>query len=99
MFRKHQDSSVLATFLASPHIRTKSDVHLALAAYNTARVAKTAEILQRAANQGRAYELRAEGVGRDPKRLMKWIDENARAIGECNVADDVKRGLQWIEGE
>jgi len=94
-----EDASVLAAFLSSPSIRTKSDIPLALKAFDTARVSKTQEILRRAHNQGRTYEFRAEGVGRDPKLLMESIEKNAREIMEWKVADDVKRGLAWIQKE
>jgi predicted small secreted protein len=93
-----QDASVLTHFLTSPFV-TRSNLSLALSAYNTARVQKTGEVLKRAAHQCHIFEYHAEGTGRDVEKLRKAVDENTGAIVKWKVGEDIQKGLQWIESE
>src|SRR6185437_13463580 len=94
----YQDASVFTRFLTSRYI-FRSTVSFALKAYDSARVQKTGDVLVRARNQGRTYEYRTEGVGRDGSKIQSWTDENVRAIVGWSAEGDVERGLARIGTE
>ena len=89
---------MLTHFLTSRNI-TRSTVSLALKAYDTARVQKTGDVHHRAHNQGKTYEFRTEGVGRDGVKILEWINKNIEPIISWKATDDVRNGLEWIDNE
>jgi hypothetical protein len=38
-------------------------------------------------------------VGRDPEKIQEAVNENTGAVARWKVGDDIRRGLEWIEGE
>lgn len=45
-------------------------------------------------DQGKAYEFRLDGVGRDLEETKKWIDRNTKTILAWKVEEDVEGGLK-----
>ncbi|KAL4803787.1 hypothetical protein BDV18DRAFT_39465 [Aspergillus unguis] len=92
-----EDTAVLAGLLADPLVQTHSDLQTALAVFDASRRERTQWLVQSSRFIGDCYEWRAEGVGRDFKRIEEAINTrngiimNADVGGMCRDASGLLR--------
>lgn len=80
-----EDSAVLAEILADERVKTATDLDAAFSAFNDARKERGQWLVNASRRAGDLYEWRAEGVGRDYKKIEEEINWSNAVIGEADV--------------
>ncbi|KAM5383377.1 hypothetical protein ACJZ2D_002070 [Fusarium nematophilum] len=95
-----EDSAVMAELLADEAVQSQGDLETVFAAFDASRRERGQWLVQSSRRIGDCYEWRAEGVGRDVKKIENEINErigiisNVDLMGECKKArEDMKRRL------
>ena len=82
-----EDSAVLAELLASDHMQGAKDLEAAFAAFNEVRKARGQWLVMASRRAGDLYEWRADGVGKDFKKIEDEINVSNAVIAEGNVRE------------
>lgn len=91
-----EDSLVMAELLADDKVQKASDLEAVFAAFDKTRRERSHWLVQSSRFIGDCYEWRAEGVGKDFKKIEKEINERVSKIGKVDVqnfVDEAKEDL------
>ncbi|KAL4869028.1 hypothetical protein BDV12DRAFT_88152 [Aspergillus spectabilis] len=80
-----EDTAVLAALLADPRVQTHADLEVALSTFDKSRRERTQWLVESSRFIGDCYEWRADGVGRDFKKIEETIIRRNAVIAEVNV--------------
>ena len=90
-----EDSAVLAELLADDRVNSPAALEAVFAAFNQVRKDRGQWLVKASRRAGDLYEWRAEGVGKDFKRIEEAINKSNAVIAEvsvrglCNEATEV----------
>ncbi|KAL2870742.1 uncharacterized protein BJX67DRAFT_246337 [Aspergillus lucknowensis] len=80
-----EDTAVLATLFSDPRVQTHRDLEIALATFDASRRERTQWLVQSSRFIGDCYEWRADGVGRDFKKIEEAINSRNGIITDADV--------------
>lgn len=80
-----EDSAVLAELLADDLVKGAPELEVAFAAFNEVRKARGQWLVKASRRAGDLYEWRADGVGKDYKKIEDEINASNAVIAEGNV--------------
>lgn len=84
-----EDSLVMAELLADENVQGRSQLEAVFATFDKVRRERSHWLVQSSRFIGDCYEWRAEGVGRDFKKIEHEINERVSKIGDVDVAEFV----------
>jgi salicylate hydroxylase len=82
-----EDSAVLAELLADDRVQAASDIEAAFEAFNQARKDRGQWLVKASRRAGDLYEWRADGVGKDFKKIEEEINSSNAVIAEVSVRE------------
>ncbi|KAH6656041.1 hypothetical protein BKA67DRAFT_516187 [Truncatella angustata] len=91
-----EDSLVMAELLADEQVQKSSDLEAVFATFDEARRDRSHWLVQSSRFVGDCYEWRAEGVGKDFKKIEEEINSRLSTIGKVDVqkfATDARENL------
>lgn len=80
-----EDSAILAELLNDDAVRSHADLEAAFAAFDGVRRERCQWLVQSSRRIGDCYEWRAEGVGRDFKKIEREINERLDIIADIDI--------------
>lgn len=80
-----EDSAVFAELLADDHVQSAQDLEAAFAAFNEVRKDRGQWLIKASRRAGDLYEWRADGVGKDFKKIEDEINVSNAVIAEADV--------------
>ena len=81
-----EDSATLAELLADERVKTKKDLQAVFATFDAERRPRGHWLVQSSRRVGDCYEWRAEGVGRDFKKIEDEINWRNAVIADIDLA-------------
>ena len=82
-----EDSAVLSELLADDRVQGALDLEAAFAAFNEVRKDRGQWLVKASRRAGDLYEWRADGVGKDFKKIEDEINQSNAVIAEGNVRE------------
>lgn len=82
-----EDSAVLAELLADDHVQSARDIDAAFTAFNEVRKDRGQWLVKASRRAGDLYEWRADGVGKDFKKIEDEINMSNAVIAEADVRE------------
>ncbi|KAF2153548.1 putative salicylate hydroxylase [Myriangium duriaei CBS 260.36] len=94
-----EDCAIMAELLTSPLVEKNGPkgVEAAFKAYNDQRLERTQDLVQSSRRAGELWDLRAEGVGDDYKKLEAEITARFRKVWDGQVKDYIKEAEGLLE--
>lgn len=80
-----EDSAVLSELVADERVQTLADLEIAFDVFNKVRIERGQWLVKASRRAGDLYEWRAEGVGKDFKKIEDEINWSNAVIAEANV--------------
>jgi salicylate hydroxylase len=91
-----EDTAVLATLLSDPRVQKHSDIETALAVFDACRRERTQWLVQSSRFIGDCYEWRAEGVGRDFRKIEEAINRRNAIITDADVGGMCREAKEML---
>lgn len=93
-----EDTAIIAELLADPRVAENGGKGLAAAfkAYSDQRLERTQWLVQSSRRSGDLYEWRAEGVGRDIKKIENECKERCEIIWNGQVSEYIKEAKELL---
>lgn len=82
-----EDSAVLAELLTDDRVQGALDLEAAFAAFNEVRKDRGQWLVKASRRAGDLYEWRADGVGKDFKKIEDEINQSNAVVAEGNVRE------------
>lgn len=93
-----EDTAIMAELLADPRVAENGNKGLAAAfkAYSDQRMERTQDLVQSSRRSGDLYEWRAEGVGRDVKKIENECRERCDKIWNGQVTEYIQEAKELL---